>query len=36
MNMKYLEAMQTEVTNASKQPRNISLTISDAEKYKEK
>ena len=31
--MKYLEAMQIEVTNASNKPKNISLTIFDTEKY---
>ena len=33
MNIKYLEAMQIEVTNASIKPRNNSLTIFDIEKY---
>ena len=33
--MKYLEAMQIEVTNAFNKPRNISLPIVDAEKYKQ-
>ena len=32
-NMKYLEAMQIDVTNASNKPRNISLAIFDAEKH---
>ena len=31
--IEYLESMQIEVTNASNKPRNISLTIFDAEKY---
>ena len=33
MNIKYLEAMQIEVTNASNKPRNNNLTIFEAEKY---
>ena len=36
LNIKYLEAMQIEVTNTSSKPRNIILTIFDAEKYQEK
>ena len=33
MDKKYLEAIQIEVKNASNKPRNINLSIFDAEKY---